>query len=82
MRALWKANKEKLIEKIPLLGLLQSERSILHVLGRMKKNQETGIKELTDFCRERLDALVRDIVICLNSISCMLILEYSVLTII
>ncbi|PWA99145.1 hypothetical protein CTI12_AA011980 [Artemisia annua] len=59
LRAIWKANKEKLIEKIPLLGLLQSERSILHVLGRMKKNQETGIKELTDFCRERLDALIK-----------------------
>ncbi|GKB45896.1 ulp1 protease family, C-terminal catalytic domain-containing protein [Tanacetum coccineum] len=60
LRALWKANKEQLIEKIPLLGSLQSERSILHVLARRTMNKETGngIKELTSVVRERLDALI------------------------
>lgn len=58
LRAFWRTNKDALVELFPQLGALQSERAILHVLGRLRRNKNTGLKELTSDVQERLNKLV------------------------
>nr|GEY65170.1 hypothetical protein [Tanacetum cinerariifolium] len=58
LRSYWRTNKDALVEMFPQLGALQSERAILHVLGRLRRNKNTGLKELTSDVQERLKKLV------------------------
>ncbi|GJY78801.1 hypothetical protein Tco_0484602 [Tanacetum coccineum] len=58
LRAYWRTNKDALVEVFPKVGALQSERAILHVLGRLRRNKNTGLKELTSDVQERLNKLV------------------------
>ncbi|GJY14938.1 ulp1 protease family, C-terminal catalytic domain-containing protein [Tanacetum coccineum] len=58
LRAYWRTNKDALVELFSKLGVLQSERAILHVLGRLRRNKNTGLKELTSDVQERLNKLV------------------------
>ncbi|GJY61548.1 hypothetical protein Tco_0462205, partial [Tanacetum coccineum] len=61
LRAYWRTNKDALLEQFPQLGALQSERATLHVLGRLRRNKNTGLKELTSDVQERLNKLARDV---------------------
>nr|GFB86941.1 hypothetical protein [Tanacetum cinerariifolium] len=57
LRSYWRTNKDALVKLFPQLGALHSERAILHVLGRLRRNKNTGLKELTSDVQERLKKL-------------------------